>query len=203
MLPTIKLQLSTYFYATIQYIMSFQMGGTWSVLLFGWSKRWDALLFPFICVRSVLYTEAVLGCIFVFKTSTKGFTSVYSDSLNKVIWILLKIEFFLFKHSCTKGQKQIIFFNLCMHSKGGRSSPVKTTRLQIWWCQLSHFLWWVKFVWLLWTNQPFKTQMETFWKGETFWRCMVFPGQQRYNITHWLASVEVGSFRSELSFTLV
>lgn len=126
---------------------------------------------------------AVLGCIFVFKTSTKGFTSVYSDSSNKAIWILLKIEF-LFKHSCTKGQNQIIF-NLCKHSKGVRSSPVKTTHLQIWWCQRSHFLLWVKFVWLLWMYQPFKTQMETFWKGETFWRCMVFPGQQRYNITHW------------------
>lgn len=118
MLPTIKLQLSTYFYATIQYIMSFQMGGTWSVLLFGWSKRWDALLFPFICVRSVLYTEAVLGCIFVFKTSTKGFTSVYSDSLNKVIWILLKIEFFYSNILAQKGKNRLFFLTCVCTAKG-------------------------------------------------------------------------------------
>lgn len=55
---------------------------------------------------------AVLSCIFVLETLTKGFTAVYSDNLNKVIWTLLKIaqvfiQTFFFLYKGQNSQKNI------------------------------------------------------------------------------------------------
>lgn len=63
---------------------------------------------------------AVLSCIFVFKTFAKGFTSVYSDDLNKVIWTLLKIAHFLFKHFFAQKGKTVqnTYFNKNSSARG-------------------------------------------------------------------------------------
>lgn len=59
-----------------------------------------------ITTRSVLYSmEPYLAVFFVFKTITEGFTSVYSDNLNKVIWTLLKkAQVFILTFSAQKGK---------------------------------------------------------------------------------------------------
>lgn len=73
---------------------------TWSFWLFGLKLEALEVLLCFLLIlcplltitaKSVLYSMEPYFCIFVFKTITKGFTSVYSDNFNKVIWTVLKI----------------------------------------------------------------------------------------------------------------
>lgn len=90
---------------------------------------------------------AVLCCIFVFKSLTKDFSSVYSNSLNKVIWILLKIDQVFIQTSWHKMTNDYFWF-VQTHQRGTVGFFVVRWKPCIF--RISIF---GQFLWLFWMNK--------------------------------------------------